>query len=300
MDGAFADINTLSVQLEELFVEQLDLVSSIRGVRGLPDANALRSHVVDLKVPRASYPRLLQGLEHFLEYDLRRSVGRAWYGKRHALPGAVPAWAELVLSRTIQNLRPVHVKEADITTTLYAYNYIIVKVMFLLLWSLTVPADSDLVGRLGMVDSSDMVRAIREDFLKRHQDELQRIGEFFAGLWASYMASITTALTTHDALKQHAEGLREDDKVAKMGIKANMTAEEREIYDGLKAAGLTHLFVVDVDALDPEAVAARVDIDGAKEAAYVEEDWNMDAPNVAAGYIDMDFAGENGDDYGDE
>jgi hypothetical protein len=304
MDGAFADINTLSVQLEELFVEQLDLVNSVRGVRGLPDANALRLHVVDLKVPRASYPRLLQGLEHFLEYDLRRSVGRAWYGKRHALPGAVPAWAELVLSRTIQNLRPVHVKEADITTTLYAYNYIIVKVMFLLMWSLTVPAGSDLVGRLGMVDSSDMVRAIREEFLKRHHDELQRIGEFFAGLWASYMASITTALTTHDVLKQHAEGLREDDKVAKMGIKANMTAEEREIYDGLKAAGLTHLFVVDVDALDREAAAeaadARVDIDGVKEAAYLDEDWNMDAPNVAAGYIDMDFAGENGDDYGDD
>ena len=303
MDSAFADINTLSVQLEELFVEQLDLVSSVRGVRGLPDANALRSHVVDLKVPRASYPRLLQGLEHFLEYDLRRSVGRAWYGKRHALPGAVPAWAELILTRTIQNMCPVHVKEADITTTLYAYNYIIVKVMFLLMWSLTVPAGSDLVGRLGMVDSSDMVRAIREDFLKRHQDELQRIGEFFAGLWASYMASITTALTTHDALKQHAEGLREEDKVAKMGIKANMTAEEREIYDGLKAAGLTHLFVADVDALETleaEAVAERVDINGVSEAAYLEEDWNMDAPNVAAGYIDMDFAGENGDDYGDE
>jgi hypothetical protein len=213
-------------------------------------------------------------------------------------------WAELILRNTVQRLRPVHVKETDITNTLYAYNYIIVKLMLLLMWSLTVPAGSDLSGRVELAEPEDMINSIREMFLTRHQDDVHRIGEFFAGLWSMYIASISTSLTTDDVLKQHAEGLREEDKVRKMGIKANMTAEERDIYDGLKAAGLTHLYKetpMDIDAIDQlEAAApdARVDIDGVNQNEFADVD--MDAANVVAGYIDTDFAGENGDDYGDD
>jgi hypothetical protein len=305
-DAVFSsgDINTISEKLDELFSEQWDLVSSVRSAKGLPDLKTVRSYVIDLRVPRASYPRLLQGLDHFLECDLRRAIGRAWYGKRQALPGSVPMWAELILRNTVQRLRPVHVKETDITNTLYAYNYIIVKLMLLLMWSLTVPAGSDLSGRVELAEPEDMINSIREMFLTRHQDDVHRIGEFFAGLWSMYIASISTSLTTDDVLKQHAEGLREEDKVRKMGIKANMTAEERDIYDGLKAAGLTHLYKetpMDIDAIDQlEAAApdARVDIDGVNQNEFADVD--MDAANVVAGYIDTDFSGENGDDYGDD
>lgn len=284
--------NDISERVKDTFAEQWDLTRELLSRSGedtrfevLPPKSDISKFVIDLG-ENADYYRLLQGIEHFLDYDIRRLAGRFFWKSKWATTMA--KWVELILSFSLNRIAG-----AVMTDILYVYQYVVVRTMFLLMWAFTVPPTADFRARLESSNLSDCSEAIREFVVAASSDEVESMAAFFKSMWIAYYNSIKNALIKPEELKTRAEELRETDKNNKMSRVSNMSTEDAQIYRTLKEAGLTSTF-------GPMTVIDEDKLEGAEEPAELiserpNVDYDLDTPEGITTYIADDYLGENPD-----
>jgi hypothetical protein len=310
------NINQVSTTLESILEEQASIIKSLcipyAGVFPVDLIPKLRSYFIELNpaLTQNDGNRMLRGIDQFMKYDMRRMIGQACYNGK--LPGARPEVVELIFINSMSAIKPIHINISDVTQTIYLYNYIIIRVMVLLLWSLT--QTNRIVTKESVIHAiksseNPIMNAITTGLMTITRAETTRaIGAFFVELWTAYIRCIDNAMTNFDALKKAAETLRENDKMRKMKLSAMMTNEEKDAYDKLKAIGIKidNARLLDAATAEEEisqggatlqsiADINRIIYDNPPQEDEMAGQRDTDIPQGATHFIEGDVRGEDDD-----
>jgi len=297
------DANEISIELKDLFTELWDITRSLSTpANDLYDK--LESYIIKADVSVEQYPSFIRAIDSFSKYDIRRIVGRSWFGNM-PLAGANKRSAEFILENiiSIPTLIPIHNDESDMSDTIYVYHYRNLKTMYYLLWSLVV----DDVKKNIYEDDTNWIAAIsssvRQGVNRFRVEERVQIGEVFLSMWTQYIETINRGMLSYVELRQIADTSREQEKLKNMMLKKNTAVEEHTVIDSLKAMGLIHLVKTETPTVDitdpansmPHENRADQQLDAAIDVTDIDN-INQDINSV----IDPDYVGENDDDDQDD